>query len=178
MTSHNRQATKTREAIRTAFTELVFSCRYDEIRMGDIAREANVGRSTLYLHYRDKDSVLLDNMAPLLGDIAAAITGEGTQESLEAALAHIWSHRDRGRVVLFGVTGQKLETAFAQMLTEIFDTRANTIALPFIANPISALTFSILRTWVRGEASATVSEISRHICVVSQAALAAARLSE
>lgn len=178
MTAHNRQTARTRDAIRTAFSELVFSSRYDEIRMIDVARKANIGRSTLYLHYRDKDSILLDNMAPLLWDLSTAIKGESAQESVEAALAHIWSHRDRGRIVLFGVTGQKLETAFAQRLAEVLNIGPNTLALPFFANPLSAAIFAVLRTWLKGEASAAVSDIARHICVLSQATLTASRLSK
>lgn len=175
MTSHDRQTSKTRDAVLMAFSALVFSSRYDEIRMADIARDASIGRSTLYLHYRDKDLILLDSMAPLLTDLASAIQGESAQARVEAALAHVWSHRDRGRIVLFDLTGRKLETGLAQCLTGVLDFEKHTLAPPFIVNPLSAAIFAIIRTWVHGEASGTASDIACHLCLLAQATVMASR---
>lgn len=175
MTAHNRQTEKTRTAIKSAFAELVFSGRYDDIRMIDVARTANVGRSTLYMHYPDKDAILLDNMAPMLEDLAMATQGEDAYPKIEAALHHIWSHRDRGRVVLFGTTGQKLENALASRVTENLKGHSGTLGLPFLANPIAAATLTILRTWLKGEASGAIPDIARCICLSSQALLTASR---
>lgn len=175
MTAANRQVTRTRDAIKAAFTELVFTTRYDDIRMVDVARLANVGRSTLYLHYTDKDAILLDNMTPLLADLATALQGEDAQRTIEAALLHVWSHRDRGRVVLFGQTGQKLEKAFALQITDALNVGSVSVALPFVANPLAAGVFAVLRTWLMGEASGTIPDVARHICLSSQALLKASR---
>lgn len=175
MTARNRQTDRTREAIKTAFSELVFTSRYDEIKMIDVARAANVGRSTLYLHYPDKNAILLENMAPLLNDLATALQGGVAQTQIEAALHHIWSHRDRGRVVLFGTTGQKLEQALASRITEDLPEGRGTLSPPFQANPMAAAIFSILRTWVKGEASGAIPDIAQHICSSSQALLSAPR---
>jgi AcrR family transcriptional regulator len=175
MTAHNRQAERTRAAIKSAFAELVFSDRQDDIRMIDVARTANVGRSTLYMHYPDKDAILLDNMAPMLEDLATATQGEDAYPKIEAVLRHVWSHRDRGRVVLFGTTGRKLENALASTVTENLKGQSGPLGLPFLANPIAAVTFAVLRTWLKGEASGAIPDIARRICVSSQALLTASR---
>lgn len=118
--------------------------------MIDVARKANIGRSTLYLHYREKDLILLDNMAPLLCDLASAVNAESALKSVEGVLAHIWSHRDRGRIVLFGIPGQNLGKALALRLmdSESFNERA--LAPSFTTNSVSAAIFAIIRTWLRG----------------------------
>lgn len=175
MNANNRQVTRTREAITSAFSELVFTTRYDDIRMIDVARAANVGRSTLYLHYPDKDAILLDNMAPLLADLATALQGEDAQAKIEATLLHVWSHRDRGRVVLFGKTGQKLENALALQIAQALNAGSDSLAMPFVANALAAVIFSVLRTWLKGEASGTIPDIARHICLSSQAIVNASR---
>lgn len=175
MTAHNRQTEKTRAAIKSAFAELVFANRYDDIRMIDVARAANVGRSTLYMHYPDKDAILVDNMAPMLEDLATATQGEDVYPKIEAVLHHIWCHRDRGRVVLFGTTGQKLEKALASKITENLKGHSGSLGLPFLANPIAAIAFTIIRTWLIGEASGAIPDIARRICVSSQALLTASR---
>ncbi|MEP3920458.1 TetR/AcrR family transcriptional regulator [Ascidiaceihabitans sp.] len=175
MTAHNRQTEKTRAAIKSAFAELVFKGRYDDIRMIDVARTANVGRSTLYMHYPDKDAILLENMAPMVEDLATATQGEDAYPKIEAVLHHIWSHRDRGRMVLFGTTGQKLENALAARVTENLKGHSGPLGLPFLANPIAAVTFTVIRTWLKGEASGAIPDIARRICLSSQALLTASR---
>lgn len=175
MTRPNRQTARTRKAIQSAFAELVFSKRYDDIRMIDVARTANVGRSTLYFHYPDKDAILLDNMASMLDDLATAVSGENARPKIEAVLQHIWSHRDRGRVLVFGTTGRKLENALASRVTETLKGHSGLTGLPFLANAVAAVTFAILRTWLKGEASGTIPDISRLICLSSQALLTARR---
>lgn len=175
MTAHNRQTAKTRAAIKSAFAELVFTNRYDDIRMIDVARTANVGRSTLYMHYPDKDAILLDNMAPMLEDLATATQGEESYLKIEAVLFHVWSHRDRGRVVLFGTTGQKLENALASRIADSLEGQSGSLGLPFLANPIAAATFAVLRTWLKGEASGAIPDIARRIYLLSQAILTASR---
>lgn len=51
---------QTRMAIFAALSRLMGECGFDAISMADLAAEANIGRSTIYNHYHDKESVLLD----------------------------------------------------------------------------------------------------------------------
>lgn len=179
MTDLTRQAARTQAAIQAAFAELIFTKRYPEIRMTDVARSANVGRSTLYQHYKDKDAILLANMAPVLAGLAKAISGAGASGEIAEILSHIWSHRDRGRVVLFGATGQKLENALASQVSEALSNAAGAfrpaLSSVFVANQVAASVFSILRTWLAGEASAPIPALARHICLCAEAQVAASR---
>jgi AcrR family transcriptional regulator len=54
----DRRSRKTRGALHRALISLILSRGYDEITVSDIADAANVGRSTFYLHYTDKDDLL------------------------------------------------------------------------------------------------------------------------
>lgn len=179
MPSHTRQITKTRVSIQTAFAELVFSRRYAEIQMTEVAARANIGRSTLYTHYKDKDAILLDNMSDLITDLAASIAGSRAEKKIQDALSHIWSHRDRGRVVLFGTTGRKLENALVTCLLKTLLTEAShhelNVSPIFVANQIAASLFATLRTWLSGEASGSTPVLARHMCMSSAALVAAAK---
>ena len=44
----------------SAFVELILAEGYESVAVGDIAIRANVGRSTLYLHYSSKEALLAD----------------------------------------------------------------------------------------------------------------------
>ncbi len=54
----DRRTLRTRQALHQALIRLVLERGYDQITVGDIADAANVGRSTFYAHFTDKDDLL------------------------------------------------------------------------------------------------------------------------
>lgn len=50
---------KAREALRNALSELVLEKPYEEITVQDVTQRADVSRSSFYVHFRDKDDLLL-----------------------------------------------------------------------------------------------------------------------
>ncbi|MEM6707029.1 MAG: TetR/AcrR family transcriptional regulator, partial [Acidobacteriota bacterium] len=55
----DRRVTRTKRLLRQALMELVREKDYARITVQDILDRADVGRSTFYTHYRDKDDLLL-----------------------------------------------------------------------------------------------------------------------
>lgn len=56
----DRRIQRTRQALRTALLELTEEKGYDSISIEEITERANVGRATFYLHYKDKEDLLLE----------------------------------------------------------------------------------------------------------------------
>ncbi len=54
----DRRQKKTREAIFTAFSELLSSKHFNQITVGEIIERADVGRATFYAHFQTKDFLL------------------------------------------------------------------------------------------------------------------------
>ena len=54
----DRRQRKTREAIFSAFTQLLSQKDYNQITVGDIIETADVGRATFYSHFETKDFLL------------------------------------------------------------------------------------------------------------------------
>jgi AcrR family transcriptional regulator len=54
----DRRVRRTRELLRSAFRSLIHEKGYDRITVQDILDRADVGRSTFYAHYRDKEDLL------------------------------------------------------------------------------------------------------------------------
>ena len=62
----DRRVTRTKRLLRQALMQLVREKDYARITVQDILDRADVGRSTFYTHYRDKDDLLLGDMAFIL----------------------------------------------------------------------------------------------------------------
>lgn len=54
----DRRVQRTRHLLQDAFVELVLEKGYANVTIQDILDRANVGRSTFYMHYRDKEDLL------------------------------------------------------------------------------------------------------------------------
>ncbi|WP_263559831.1 TetR/AcrR family transcriptional regulator [Paenibacillus polymyxa] len=54
----DRRITKSQEAIKKAFIELMSEKNFDQITVQDISDKENVGRRTIYHHYQDKFDLL------------------------------------------------------------------------------------------------------------------------
>jgi AcrR family transcriptional regulator len=68
---NDRRSQRTRQALHDALFGLMVEKGYDAISVKDIIDRANVGRSTFYAHYADKDELLvsqLDRMVEMLGE--------------------------------------------------------------------------------------------------------------
>ena len=97
----DRRVQKTRHALQEAFIDLILEKGYNTVILQDILDRANVGRSTFYAHYRDKEDLLencLQGMHAVFDEhaqfaLARAATGEITSENpvifLPAILAYV-----------------------------------------------------------------------------------------
>ncbi|MCI0553948.1 MAG: TetR/AcrR family transcriptional regulator [Anaerolineae bacterium] len=63
----DRRVQRTRQLLRDAFTSLVLEKGYEATTVQNILDRANLGRSTFYTHYRDKDELLVSGFEHLRG---------------------------------------------------------------------------------------------------------------
>lgn len=59
MSTPDRRVRRTRDALHRALIELMMERAYDRISVSDVIARADIGRSTFYTHYRDKDDLLV-----------------------------------------------------------------------------------------------------------------------
>jgi AcrR family transcriptional regulator len=59
--------------LRDALMRLIISRGYDEITIQDITDEANVARTTFYLHFSDKDDLLFSTMRDVYEELYAQV---------------------------------------------------------------------------------------------------------
>ena len=64
----DRRIQRTRQALRTALLELIKKKDYNSISIEEITQRANVGRATFYLHYKDKEDLLLEHFSEMANE--------------------------------------------------------------------------------------------------------------
>jgi AcrR family transcriptional regulator len=64
----DRRIQRTRQALRTALLELTKEKAYDSISIEEITERADVGRATFYLHYKDKEDLLLEQFSEMANE--------------------------------------------------------------------------------------------------------------
>jgi AcrR family transcriptional regulator len=173
----NRQVERTRNSIQAAFRRLVFSKSYHAISMTEVAHAANVGRSTLYTHFRERDAILVAAIQPVLLGLARSVCGPEALAEVTAALEHLWSQRGRGRLLIVGATGAKLEAALAAEIQHILNARrgGGASVQMLSAQQVASSVFAACRSWLRGDVSMRVAALASHMCATSAALCDAVR---
>jgi AcrR family transcriptional regulator len=77
--STDRRVAKTRKALKEALTDLILEKGYEAVTVQDVIDRADVGRSTFYAHFVDKDDLLMAILADL--EVPAPDTTQWTPDS-------------------------------------------------------------------------------------------------
>jgi AcrR family transcriptional regulator len=64
-TRPDRRVARTRKALKEALTDLILEKGYEAVTVQDVIDRADVGRSTFYAHFIDKDALLMAILADL-----------------------------------------------------------------------------------------------------------------
>lgn len=107
----DRRVARTRAGLQHALVALIVEKGYDAITIEDICKQANVGRSTFYLHYANKDALKRGGLEHLRDELVKRRTSVlenpcGTQDSFLgfslALFEHASSHIDLYRALAGG----------------------------------------------------------------------------
>ncbi len=96
--SPDRRSERSRAALMSAFVRIVLSEGYEAVTVERVAGEANVGRSTFYMHYKGKEDILRASMTHPSAPLAAIVDGEAAPGALLPILKHFQEQRRVNRV--------------------------------------------------------------------------------
>lgn len=79
---HNdRRKYRTRRLLRKALFELMLEKGYEAITIEDITQRSDLGRTTFYLHYKDKEELLLESIKTVAEELKEQILSELEKEN-------------------------------------------------------------------------------------------------
>lgn len=65
---------RTRRLLRDAFFALILEKGYESVTVEEITNRADLGRTTFYLHYHDKEDLLMESIGELVDDLILQMT--------------------------------------------------------------------------------------------------------
>jgi AcrR family transcriptional regulator len=172
----DRRVRRTRQVLREALQALIREKSYDSIAVQDILDRANVGRSTFYAHYHDKDELLASGIHDILGPAQAPEPTSGPAARRERILSfslpmleHVDGHRrlgaggmgTRGRAVLHGHLRRVLTESIADALRADSRHRGKTGTVPpdLLARYLASTFVVVLNWWVESRSQIPPIEV-------------------
>ncbi|WP_338416777.1 TetR/AcrR family transcriptional regulator [uncultured Sphaerotilus sp.] len=125
----DRRVRRTREALRDALLALLVERGWDDIDVQALCARADIGRSTFYLHFPNKEALLRGSLADLREALRARASGPqpGTAGAavplafLGGLIAHVHEQQQVFRALLGRRSGQIVQERFREMLVELVE---------------------------------------------------------
>jgi AcrR family transcriptional regulator len=173
----DRRVVRTRTALLGAFNRLFLTRGRRPAAPAEIAREAEVGRSTFYEHFSSADALYLEALKRPLAALADAAAGRGDPASLEPLLAHFWEQRRHARDTLSGRLRPRVAALFADLVEERLDGASLALAPRLAARTLADAALAPLAAWLAGEAPSSPAELAAALCRSGAALRAALEIS-
>ena len=179
----DRRTLRTRQLLTDALGELVRTKRYETITVQEIADRANVGRSTFYAHFTDKDDLVADSVHRMVSGLE---TGEpnarntlspslGLFHHVEAFSEHyLMMARGRHLTLFLDALQRELAAMFTDRLSPRVPEDGRTrVPVPLLAAMLAGMLITAVRTWLESGMSGSAEEVNRCFRVAAEAALRA-----
>lgn len=114
----DRRVQRTRHALRDALISMLAERAWDDINIRDLCARADIGRSTFYLHFQNKEELLVSGFDDLRGWLASQGGGD-SQKALpfvRGLIEHADEQRTLFRVIIGRRSGHIVHKRFREMV--------------------------------------------------------------
>lgn len=157
----DRRINRTRTLLFQAMSELMLEKRYEEITVQDIIDRADVGRSTFYAHFQDKESLSEGLLVHMLDSLTQAMELEKSDSQSLLPSAELFEHIKKHYSMFKAMTsGHGFDLFFKkgqEYWSEQMSTRLQAmlpagqtpkVPIPMLANYISGTFVNLLKWWI------------------------------
>ena len=177
----DRRVRRTRRQLREALVSLILARGWDRVTVQDVCEAADVGRSTFYVHFADKEELLLSGF----DDLHAAL---GTMEHQHAEpfgfaaslLVHAKENQRLFRAVVGRRSGAAVQRRFRAVVTELVEAGLARAGVPQMRRPVVARFVSggfveMLLGWLDRPAGTDARAVAESFQLFAAGVVAAAR---
>lgn len=178
----DRRVLRTRQALREALLSLMQEKDYSAITVEEITERANLGRTTFYLHYQDREDLLLEELTGLIQELIQQIAQLSIEEwrlqklpqkPILLIFQHVAANEGMYRVILGGAgrlpAAERLGMIFAQAADRLAETpgevqdllKTSKVPIHFLANYFSGALLATIVWWLEQDHSMKPEEIAK-----------------
>jgi AcrR family transcriptional regulator len=173
----DRRIIRTRKTLRVALMELIAEGGYERLSVQDITERAGIGRATFYLHYTDKEQLLLDAIEHIVAELTEQLTElasvplpQRAQAMAERMFTHMAENKAIYRTLMSenGVASLPLRvrnmtaTAIARDLNSGFPALTDTpTRLEALAQHTAGALLALAEWWLRNECPGSAAEMAK-----------------
>ncbi len=173
-TSPDRRIQRTRQLLLNSLIELILEKGYEAITVQDIIDRANVGRSTFYSHFQDKEDLLLSGFERL-GDVFESFRNQTSPETTSWGFSlALFQHAEEQRSVFKALLGKRagvvvlnrIQKALIAMLKGHFQTlfskKKQPIPLDIFVQYFVSTFLGLLTWWLDHDASYSAAQMNEY----------------
>lgn len=189
--SVDRRSLRTRTALRDALLELIAERGWDDIAVQDVCERANIGRSTFYLHYPNKDALLKGGLDGLQSELQRQTrASDNASQNTEALkdfhfalglIEHAYEQRRVFRGMIGRRSGYVVQQRFREMVIRLimYELPASTGNFPrvAVARWLAGAFVELLSWWIEQRTPLPPKELAVLFNELSRSALEQRRLS-
>lgn len=155
----DRRSQRTRHLLSAALVELIREKDYNLITVSDIIDRANVGRSTFYAHYRDKDDLFVGELDRVIELLSQRIPGQEKMPFFPSLglFRHVGEEFELYKALLWtpgiDLLIKHLQKALSNRIEEGLKKKESDfdIPLPILANFIAGSFLTLLKWWLENK---------------------------
>ncbi len=156
----DRRSQRSQRLLGNALVELMHEKRYADITVQDILDRADVGRSTFYAHYQDKEDLLISNLEKMLENFIHHLDRAGDGRALLSTVEFFRHIKETQELYRAMMRGQGLDLLFSKgqaMMSQKIEQHLSgisieglppSIPIPFVANFLAGSFLTLLKWWL------------------------------
>ncbi|HUS17705.1 MAG TPA: TetR/AcrR family transcriptional regulator [Chloroflexia bacterium] len=181
----DRRSRRTRAMLGDALVALMLEQRYDTITVQEIIDRANVGRSTFYAHFLDKEDLLQHQITGLITRLSAHMERDGGQRIIPSRelLDHLQASRALYRALVRGRAIEPVLKTMHSQLSSHVETRLRrglapatvpVVPLPLLAHHVAAALLTLFQWWLDRDMAETPEQIDAYFVQLVRPTICAA----
>jgi AcrR family transcriptional regulator len=170
----DRRIDRTRQAILDAFRDELLQRGYERITVRGIVKRANVGRSTFYEHFENRDDVLRQSLSVVFTPLADTIGSEFRLDTLKAVLEHFWRGRRLTRAMAAGAARRTMVEYLGFLFEERLQARAldapeSLVPFQLITAHLAANQLALIDCWFASKPPCSAESLAYALYVTTNA---------
>ena len=173
----DRRVLRTRRQLQDSLMSLILEKGYDAVTIEDITHRADLGRTTFYLHYKDKDDLLMQSLELIYEDMVLQIQQRSIAEWVAngqgpwtLAFEHAEKNARFYQIVLSGQGGGAIKKRLQEYIANTAKVNvmligqqlgvAPTIPIDVLSNYIASSLLGLIAWWLENERPYSVEEMN------------------